>query len=1052
MRVQPFAAIRREFLLALGVLLVAASSLDAQYFGRNNPQFRTFDFQVLRTEHFDIYYYPEAEEGVRDAGRMAERWYVRLSQILGHEFTERQPLILYGAHADFQQTNILGSPVGEGTGGVTESLKQRVIMPLAYTYGDTDHVLGHELVHAFQYDMSGLGRSGGSIDAGARALASAPLWFIEGMAEYLTLGPVDSHTAMWLRDAALTGELPTLRRLATDPRVFPYRYGHAIWSYITGQWGDAVVGQILQAMGEGASYDAAMRRILNITLDELSTAWQAEVRRTFLPLLAEYQEAPEVGTPLITREYRGGRINVGPAISPDGTRLAFLSERGLFDVELWLADAETGEVIRRLVRGTNFDAHFGSLNFIASAGSFSPDGSQLAFTALRQGADVIALVDAQRGQVLRQIQIPGVPELANPTWSPDGRSIVLAGTAGGMTNLYLVDIETRESRQLTTGRNADLMPDFSPDGRTIAFVTDRGPGTDIENLQFGGYRIALLDLETGEIEILFGGEGVRNINPVWAADGESVFFISDRTGVANVHRIAVATRELSEVTRIFQGTSGYTGLSPALTVARNTDRMVVSVFSRGGYDLYRIDGAERLAGTALEEAMAAASPPPALLPPVPRPTEPAYHRVTTYLADPVTGLPSPQLAADWEPEAYRPRIALDYIAPPQVGFTTGGAFGRSGLYGGIAAVFSDMLAWHTAYGVVQGQGQIDEIGFALGWFYQRFRWDFGLAGQRIPFIDARRAQGFDPDQNLFRDQVVAFRTFDWQLQGMAKFPFSRVQRLEFGAGARHLSRDVQIQEIVYDPVLGPGGQLVDIVNPRFRESTEDARDFTLFQGMAALVFDNALLGFTSPIAGQRYRFEASPTLGSLNFVNALADYRRYLWFQPFTFAVRGMHFGRYGISMEDDRVLGPVFLAQPQLLRGYSYGDLVDRCMGDLQLSPEANGQCAVLNQVFGSRIAVANAELRFPLIQAAIAGGGIGFPPIEGFVFYDAGVAWDRGSEPVFATGIQDDPTQRGILSSAGVGGRVNLFGYAVLEIGYVNPFVGDRGWHWQFALQPGF
>jgi Tol biopolymer transport system component len=1032
-------------LLTVLVLLGGVAPVEAQYFGRNNPQFRTFDFQVLRTEHFDVYYYPEAEEGVRDAARMAERWYTRLSEILGHEFAERQPLILYGAHSDFQQTNILGSPVGEGTGGVTESLKQRVIMPLAHTYDQTDHVLGHELVHAFQYDMSGLGRSAGSIDAGARALAGAPLWFIEGMAEYLSLGPVDSHTAMWLRDAAITGQLPTLRQLGTDPRIFPYRYGHAVWSYITGRWGDAVVGQILRAVGEGASFQQAIQRILNVTVDELSVEWEAAVRRTYLPLLTEYVEPREAATPLITRERRGGRINIAPALSPDGRRLAFLSERGLLDVELWLADAETGEVQRRLVRGTAFDAHFASLNFIASAGSFSPDGRQLVFTALRRGRDLVAIVDVDRARVIRQIEVPGVPELANPTWSPDGRTIVVAGTQGGLTNLYAVDLETSESRQLTTGRNADLMPEFSPDGQRVAFVTDRGAGTDLGTLEFGGYRIAVLDMGTGAIEVLHGTEGERNINPVWSSDGTGLYFISDRTGVANVYLLEIATGALSTVTRIFQGVSGYTELSPALASARGADRLVFSVFSRGGYDLYRLDGAEPLAGVPVDGpvALPAADQPPAMLPPVPRSPEPAFHRVSAYLADPLTGLPSPEVAAAWPVEPYRARIALDYIAPPQVGFSTGGAYGQGGLYGGIAAVFSDMLAWHTAYGVLQGQGELDELGFALGYIYQRERWDFGAVGQRIPYLSARRAQGFDQQTNRFVEQVVTYRTFDWRLQGLAQLPLSRVQRVEFLAGARRIARDVRVQELSY----APGG-----VDARFEEERIPAPGFNFFEGQAALVFDNAMFGFTSPFAGQRYRLELAPTVGDLTFLSALADYRRYLWLRPLTLAGRGLHFGRYGLGAEDEQILGPLFVAQPQLLRGYEYQDLVNRCVGRLRANQEPGTPCALLEQITGNRIAVANLELRFPLVQALVLGTGFGVPPIEGFLFYDAGVAWGQGTRPVLGTGVQADPLDRGILSSAGIGGRVNLFGFAILEVDYVRPLVGERGWHWQFALQPGF
>ena len=129
-------AIRAATRLALALLLslVATGAADAQYFGRNKVQYRTFDFQVMKTEHFDVYFYPEEEAATRDAARMAERWYARLSRILDHEFDQRQPLVLYASHPDFQQTTTLSGEISDGTGGVTEAFNQRVILPFAYSY------------------------------------------------------------------------------------------------------------------------------------------------------------------------------------------------------------------------------------------------------------------------------------------------------------------------------------------------------------------------------------------------------------------------------------------------------------------------------------------------------------------------------------------------------------------------------------------------------------------------------------------------------------------------------------------------------------------------------------------------------------------------------------------------------------------------------------------------------------------------------------------------------------------------------------------------------
>jgi outer membrane protein assembly factor BamA len=139
-------------------------------------------------------------------------------------------------------------------------------------------------------------------------------------------------------------------------------------------------------------------------------------------------------------------------------------------------------------------------------------------------------------------------------------------------------------------------------------------------------------------------------------------------------------------------------------------------------------------------------------------------------------------------------------------------------------------------------------------------------------------------------------------------------------------------------------------------------------------------------------------------------------------------------------------------MRGYDYNALLNRCRAGIETSPGASSACDVLNQMFGQRLIVTNLELRFPLVQALVLGGGIGVPPIEGFLFTDAGVMWGQEQTPVFATGVQASENERGILTSAGIGGRVNLFGYAILEASYARAMVGDLGWRWQFALQPGF
>src|SRR3954463_11214611 len=260
--------IRTAVVVALGIFIVAPRVVDAQvgYFGQNKVQYRTFKFQTMKTAHFDVYYYPEEEAAARMAGRMAERWYARFSTLLKHELKNRQPLILYGSGSQFRQTNVVEGDLGEGTGGVTEAYKRRIVLPFAGPIDATDHVLGHELVHAFQYDITNTSASNAS--AGSAGALSLPLWFIEGMAEYLSLGPRDPHTAMWMREAIRRDRFPDIDHL-DDPRYFPYRYGQALWAYIGGRYGDRTIGNLLRTGVGRDGYKGAFQRVLGVTSKDL---------------------------------------------------------------------------------------------------------------------------------------------------------------------------------------------------------------------------------------------------------------------------------------------------------------------------------------------------------------------------------------------------------------------------------------------------------------------------------------------------------------------------------------------------------------------------------------------------------------------------------------------------------------------------------------------------------------------------------------------------------------------------------------------------------------
>ncbi len=1040
---------RRFFPLCLTAVILVALAVPpqatAQYFGRNKVQYDNFDFKVLSTERFDIYFYPEEEEAVRDAARMAERWYERHSRTFLREFNEKKPVIFYANDADFQQTNVISGFIGEGTGGVTEGLKQRVVMPLTGSYEDTDHVLGHELVHSFQYDIA-FSRD----DSTRFSLGLLPLWLVEGMAEYLSVGRVDPHTAMWLRDAALRDDLPSIEQLTRDARYFPYRYGQAYMAYIGGKYGDGAIANLYKLSGR-TGVDSALVYTLGITPDSLSNEWRDAVKSTYLPLLEGRTPADSAGRRVLYGDGDAGEINIAPSISPDGKYIAFISERDLLNINLFIADAETGRVVERLVK-LNSDTHFDALRFINSAGSWSPDGKKFAFVTFAQGDNEISIYNVDRGNIERRITVEGVGAFSNPAWSPDGRTIAFSGIDGGISDLYLLDVETREVRQLTRDRYADLQPTWSPDGKTIAFTTDRGPGgTDFTTLEYGKPRLATIDVATHDIQIFapFGNEALHH-NPQFSPDGRSLYFISDQDGFKDVYRLSLDDNRTYRITEITTGVSGITNLSPAMTVASQSGRMVFSVFTDNKYNVFSLEASETVGTpvTPLAEGIASA----AVLPPLRAVNE---GLVGNYLSDPRTGLPPAN--ETYATRDYRPKLKLDYVAPPTVGASVGGPFG-SRVGGGIAFYFSDMLGNQNLAAVVQANGTFKDIGGQVAYFNQGNRLNYGASIGHIPILYPYATYIPNPNTGYYNIAQLNQRIFIDQVAGMAAYPFTTTRRFETSLGLVRYAYDFDVD--VYDPFFGgrvryrdaddldPRDPSDDWMEPYFR--MEEA--FYFAQVSAAYVGDFSQMGFTSPILGGRYRFGVTPYIGTNSFVALTGDYRRYIYFRPFTFALRGLHIGNYGAPETSDSQIGQSlfheYLGSPYyqgFVRGYSFSDIYEECSRNA-------ANCFDTSRLIGSRIALASAELRIPLLgyrELAL----INFPylPTEVSFFADAGLAWTGSERPVLD--FSPDATGRAPVTSAGVSTRINVLGAIVVEMYYAYPFQRpERGFDFGVQLIPGW
>ncbi|MFQ5600387.1 MAG: BamA/TamA family outer membrane protein [Candidatus Krumholzibacteriia bacterium] len=986
---------RTRFSLAFLLLVPCAPSLaQAQYFGKNKVQYKDFDWRVLETPHFEILFYEREAEVARDAARMAERAYAHLAGTLNHEFARKIPLILYASHSDFQQTNITPSMIDIGTGGITELVRRRVFLPFTGSYGEFEHVLTHELVHAFEVDILFDPGQGDPLNPFAY---TPPLWVMEGLAEYLSRDKNDAHTDMWLRDASLSGYLLPLDQLAYARDIRVYRFGQSIFEYFASQYGTRKIGDLLRAMRDNRSLDQALQAVVELSLAEFSEAWMMAVRREQLPRLAEHQVAREFAEALVTRKSEEASMLLVPSISPDGTRVAYVSDAGITR-DLYVRDVGDDGGARRLVQGdTNGD--FESLRFFSAGSAWSPDGRVLAFAAKTGGEDALYLLDVETSRVLARHGF-GLDEVQTPSFSPDGEEILFVGIARGQSNLYRVRRDGTDLRQITHDGFAVRDPQWSPDGARVVYVTDEGPGTDLDELEFGRFRLMLLDLDSGARRDVTPFETGKAVSPAWSGDGESIAFVSDRDGISNIYLLHLPTGQVFRLTDSVTGISGILPSSPALSWARETNRLVFSAFSQAGWDIYGIDDPcsvmrpVQLEPGRIEARLENAAPQGAsaddrLAEVGSGPGEGQSGEATPAAGSGVTSDAGHRImpvaredaeAAEFVERRYEVRLAPDLS-------NVGGVVGYDTGIGGTSQIhFSDLLGNHNlsvGFGIY---GSLKDSDLSISYLNRARRTNYMLSAfqfkRRYGFLDQSEV---DVEEQTFRG-----------VRGVALRPFDKFSRLE-----------VSLQ------VAGVGGRffLGQTQGEAEADSRIDEVRYFVSPGLAYIV-DTAIFGSTGPILGRRMRLSLEFGVGQLDFATLETDVRQY-WNlnRRHAFAVRAF------LGTSSGSTPQTFYLGGSHTLRGYDYGALV------------------------GNHVALVSTEFRFPLLRHV----ALGWPlPLEltnirGVLFVDGASAWD--DEPFHTSrAIAGERPGRGPQISYGFGTRLNL-GAFVLKLDWAQRYDTDTG-----------
>ncbi|UBM59621.1 tolB protein precursor [Marinilongibacter aquaticus] len=1008
-------------------LLIALHTLgQSQYFGQNKPRYKQFDFKVLNSPHFELYHYFDEQNVPNALLSRSEHWYDLHQKVFKLAFIEPNPLIVYKNHPDFQETTAISGMIGQGTGGVTEGIKNRVVMPMMFTNRQTDHVLGHELVHAFQYKTMVYGAE----EANSGSIANLPLFMVEGLAEYMSLGREDSHTAMWMRDAVLHDDIPSLEDMVSKQyKYFPYRWGQAFWAYTTATYGDDVIRPLFKETAK-MGYTKAIQSLFKIDDEVFSARFKKALKEAYLPLKEERAFKP-LGT-VIASKVNGGEMNLSPSLSPDGKLIAYISSKDVLSIDILIANAETGEVLHK-IKSASFGSSVDDYNFIETAGTWSPDSRFFALVIQAKGRDKLSVINVRNGSK-KTFVVKGVDALANPAWSPKDNKIVLSGLVEGQSDLFLFDLKSRAVERLTNDMYSDIQPTWSPDGQSVFFVSDRnGQNADLAKSPLS---IAKMDLATKKIESLALFGHADNMNPLVSGDGQNLYFLSNQDGFRDLYAYNFSSRITERLTKFYTGVSGITAFSPAVSLSTETGELTYTYFENNAYAVVKARPDELLH----EKVEQNQKPVAGLLPPFE--FQSGRNLVEQSLENGIHY--TPENAKDFSSKKFTSKFKLDYVANSGLGMST--SYYGTGLGGGVMAQFSDMLSDNILAGTVAISGSVQNFGGQIYYINQKRPFQFGASVAHIPYqfyggykyaIEDTLSQGGGIDYYNGEYSQIVHTLFIDQLSVFGFKPFSKAKRIEFGASLSFYSFSVREYPQYGQLGIGDNGYLYSF-NPlqNLRPRKLDPEDFgyTPFQLNSiytALVGDQTTFGTVAPLNGYRYRFQLSQYFGSVNFTQVLADLRKYVYLKPVTLAGRLMYNGRLNPSNTDFlNQINPLFLGFPWYMHGF-YGKAFTKQQESIST-----------DALRGDQMALANFEVRLPFTgPKKIALLPIEFLPSDLNFYVDCGLVWSQqkplgGIYQYETYGNQTIDFKSTPVVTTGLSLRINVLGFLIVEPYMAVPF----------------
>ncbi len=532
--------------ILFGILAISLMQFQVQAqqaretFGKNRIQYKQFEWQYLSSENFDVYYYDNRRKVANEAIQYLEGEFDRITDLIGYPPYLKTKVFLYNSISDLQQSNIGLNHTDFNVGGETEFVKPYVEIAHPGTVDEFKEQLIYKMTELMVNEMM----FGGSLkDMFQNAvLLNLPEWFIKGASGYVSKG-WNAEMDDYIRQLVRTKKINKALKLTGEEAEL---VGQSIWNYIAEKYGKSSISNILNYARVIRNEQKSVLITLGISFKQLIAEWKLYYSDMEEKVNQSY--VIPLDSTKVSSRHRKEIIFTTVKLSPDGKNIAYAeNDRGRFVVKI--KSLENEKEVTILTSGNKVFRQDVNRNVPLISWA---DNNTLGVIGVKYGEYVFWLYDLTTKSKLPR-ELDRFSNIRSFDFSGNGRLAILSADFEGQNDLFLISSRRDRTRRLTNDLYDDFDPSFIPNSNTIVFSSNRTNDT-INTIVKGiktiptNYNLYLFDLDTTtNVVNRLTNTLSKDYYPL-ASDKNNIYYLSDQRGIVNIFKFDLSTGIYSQVT------------------------------------------------------------------------------------------------------------------------------------------------------------------------------------------------------------------------------------------------------------------------------------------------------------------------------------------------------------------------------------------------------------------------------------------------------------------------------------------------------------------------